>query len=177
MRLLALDLGTTTGWAVASQGNLCESGVESFIAPKGAAVGWRWIRFNDWLTLMIRRWQPTLIVWEAPILAHKSAASARVAFALSTRVEEMAARNKIKIAAAHNVTVKKFITGRGDVKKEAVTELMRRHYGARVSADEADALAVMRFALAMLAEEARHREGQQGPQGFGKPRDPASPQP
>lgn len=52
MNILALDLGTKTGWALRMRGGMVSSGTENF-APKAKELpGRRWIKFRAWLAGM-----------------------------------------------------------------------------------------------------------------------------
>ena len=48
--LLALDLGTTTGWALSSRDGHLTSGSESFKPGRFEGGGMRYLRFKRWLT-------------------------------------------------------------------------------------------------------------------------------
>jgi hypothetical protein len=48
--ILALDLGTTTGWALRSHDGLITSGTVSFRPGRFDGGGMRYLRFTNWLT-------------------------------------------------------------------------------------------------------------------------------
>ena len=48
--ILALDLGTQTGWALRSQDNSIHSGSQSFKSQRFEGGGMRFLRFKRWLT-------------------------------------------------------------------------------------------------------------------------------
>ena len=48
--ILALDLGTTTGWALVSRDGLLNGGSESFKPQRFEGGGMRYLRFKRWLT-------------------------------------------------------------------------------------------------------------------------------
>ena len=50
MATLALDLGTTTGWALRTDAGQIVSGSESFKPSRFVGGGWRYLRFRRWLT-------------------------------------------------------------------------------------------------------------------------------
>ncbi|SFE92873.1 hypothetical protein [Nitrosomonas sp. Nm166] len=50
--LLALDLGTNTGWALSSRDGLITSGTEQFKPQRFEGGGMRHLRFKHWLTEM-----------------------------------------------------------------------------------------------------------------------------
>jgi len=49
MNILALDLGTTTGWAIISDGHKT-SGTENYNTDRFSGGGMRYLRFKKWLT-------------------------------------------------------------------------------------------------------------------------------
>ena len=48
--ILALDLGTTTGWAIRGHDGLITSGTASFRPGRFDGGGMRFLRFTNWLT-------------------------------------------------------------------------------------------------------------------------------
>ena len=52
--LLALDLGTTTGWAVQAADGLITSGTVSFRPSRYDGGGMRYLRFRGWLDQLAR---------------------------------------------------------------------------------------------------------------------------
>ena len=53
--ILALDLGTTTGWAIRGFDGLITSGTVSFKPSRYDGGGMRYLRFTNWLTEIERR--------------------------------------------------------------------------------------------------------------------------
>lgn len=176
MNLLALDLGTHTGWALQENGRI-ESGVQVFDVKRGESPGMRYVRFRRWLQDMI--WQPTergkygyphvllhevaarvgLIVYEQS--HNRGGAATEVAAGFTTRVQESCAEGKLEHAAVHSATLKKFTTGsgRGDKDKmaaaaidkgwltEAQAELA---YDSKFDDNEVDAICLLHYALSEL---------------------------
>ena len=52
--ILALDLGTTTGWALSGHGGLITTGTASFKPGRYDGGGMRYLRFTNWLTELDR---------------------------------------------------------------------------------------------------------------------------
>ena len=48
-KILALDLGTKTGWAFCNSHGVISSGSKSFLNTRFESVGMRFLKFNDWL--------------------------------------------------------------------------------------------------------------------------------
>jgi hypothetical protein len=49
MNILALDLGTTTGWAICTRDGTVRSGSQSFAVKRMEAAGQRWLKFRAFL--------------------------------------------------------------------------------------------------------------------------------
>lgn len=120
MRILALDLGTRTGWACNCHGRL-ESGVQVFDVKRGESPGMRFLRFNSWFIQWAQTdWRPELVVYEMP--HHRGGAATEVTVGMSTRVLEFCAKNDIDHASVHSGTLKKFVTGSGKGDKSVMAK-------------------------------------------------------
>lgn len=176
MNILALDLATHTGWALYEAGRL-ESGVETFEPKRHESRGMRFIAFNRWLEQiatveqMIRGDQSRLgppashrvprieiIVYEQA--HHRGGAATEIAAGFVTRVHEFCAVHGIEYAAVHSATLKKFVTGKGNADKAAVSIAVVNRWAPHRSAlwiddNEADALALLHYALAEIVPAGR----------------------
>ena len=61
--LLALDLGTTTGWALHGLEGLITSGTVSFRPGRFDGGGMRYLRFTNWLGELDRLSGPIATIW------------------------------------------------------------------------------------------------------------------
>ena len=61
--ILALDLGTTTGWALRGHDGLITSGTASFKPGRYDGGGMRYLRFTNWLTELDRLSGPCAAIW------------------------------------------------------------------------------------------------------------------
>lgn len=162
MNVLALDLGTHTGWAMARHGAI-ESGAQTFDLKRGESQGMRYLRFNRWLDEIVT--QPLsdliggprtggvvqLIAYEQP--HHRGGAATEIANGFATRVQECCARLKIEHAAVPASTLKKWTTGKGNAEKDEMRVAVAKRWN-RLPAtdDEADAIALLYYALATWGE-------------------------
>jgi Holliday junction resolvasome RuvABC endonuclease subunit len=152
MNLLALDLATRCGWALLENGRL-ESGTDTFDVKRGESPGTRYLRFNRWLdefALHPSAGLPRveLIVFEQ---AHqRGGAATEVAAGFSTRVMEFCAKHGIEHASVHTASLKKWTTGKGNADKAAMLEAVARRWKRVDTDDEADAVALLYYALAEL---------------------------
>jgi crossover junction endodeoxyribonuclease RuvC len=152
MKILALDLGTKTGWAARFAGGAVESGTQVFDVRRGESPGMRYIRFRAWLTQMLDHVQPDLVAFEQA--HHRGGAATEVAAGFSTRVLEFCAEAGIEHTSVHTATLKKHATGKGNAKKAVMIEAAEARWGMTFkSDDEADARCVLAWALERFAGE------------------------
>lgn len=145
--ILALDLATTTGWALGDT-RIAASGtvrLEGSSAPYHA----RWLNLWWWLEHMRELYGVRRIVREAPIVHGRGTNSYRVAFGLAATVESWcewggAADEEISPSA-----IKKHATGKGNAKKDAMLIAAARRWPDIDIADNnhADALWLLDLAL------------------------------
>ena len=175
MNILALDLGTRTGWALSESGRI-ESGVQVCDVKRGESPGMRFVRFNRWLQEATDNHDPNapavstdgtlyyrprvdIIVYEQA--HHRGGAATEVAAGFATRVQEFCARHGIEHAAVHSATLKKFTTGSGRGDKTVMFRAALAKgwlSGTRaivedrplVDDNEVDAICLLHYALAEL---------------------------
>ena len=68
--ILALDLGTTTGWALRGYDGLITSGTVSFKPGRFDGGGMRYLRFTNWLTEIDRLSGPIAAIWFEEVRRH-----------------------------------------------------------------------------------------------------------
>ena len=68
--ILALDLGTTTGWALRSHDGLITSGTVSFRPGRFDGGGMRFLRFTNWLTELDQLSGPIAAIWFEEVRRH-----------------------------------------------------------------------------------------------------------
>lgn len=117
--------------------------------PKtGEDVGAFLIAFEDWLTFKVREIGPSLLLFEAPILASSATPHVtRKLHALAGITEMVAVRAAIECCEVYPVTVKKALTGSGRADKDDMVRAARS-YGFNPSVpDEADAFGLWLHAV------------------------------
>ncbi len=149
MRILGLDLGTKTGWACnygyeVKQSAL--SGVQDFSLKRGESPGMRYLRFRSWLAEIWGLERPTLIVYEQA--HHRGGAATQVLNGLVSHLQAFCAEKNIDHTPVHSATLKKFATGSGRASKADMVKAMQKRWNwDGTSDDEADALAVLAWAI------------------------------
>lgn len=148
IRALALDHANRCGWA--ATGERLHFGAEVFAGAHGA----RFVAFTDWLAALADEHRPTVIVAEAPSFNPSGRDVAKLAWAWTTRAEELASRRGIEFRQVAATTVKLWATGSGAADKEAMRAAAIRRAGltgieaALLTYDEADAICLALYAAA-----------------------------
>ncbi len=144
MNVLALDLATHTGWALLENGRL-ESGVDVFDVRRGESAGMRYVKFGRWLQEIGGRAE--FVVYEQTVPGIGGAAR-EISAGLVSHVQAYCARRDIEHAACWPSTLKKWTTGKGNASKAEMLEAVARRWRRVDDDNEADALALLHYALA-----------------------------
>lgn len=166
---LALDLATSTGFCFGP----ADSGEVPIIGhvrmpSTGADVGRFLCAWQDWLEPKVREVEPTLIVFEAPILpAQTQMATTRKLQGMAGVTEMVCHRAGIECAEVATSQVKKALTGSGRADKADMMAAARLYGFAPAVSDEADAFGIWLCALRL-----RHptHAGSWDPMNFRAPR-------
>lgn len=156
MRLLCLDLATNTGYAC---GSLAEGVIESgsYRLPKTEDdVGLYLAYFRKWLESSVRRLEPREIIFEMPVLpplGKTTLITLRKLYGLCGLTELVAQDLSLSCAEANVSDVCSHFLGRGyprasDPRKRATVAKCRERGWTPRDEDNADALALLDFALA-----------------------------
>jgi len=76
--MLALDLGTITGWALCAPEGLITSGTVSFRPSRYDGGGMRYLRFTNWLTELDQLSGPIAAIWYEEVRRHAGTDAAHV---------------------------------------------------------------------------------------------------
>ncbi|WP_211110564.1 hypothetical protein [Acuticoccus mangrovi] len=98
--ILALDLGTTTGWAIRGHDGLITSGSASFRPGRFDGGGMRFLRFTNWLTEIERLSGPIAAIWFEEVRRHTGADAAHVFGGLMATFTAWAEMRGVPYAAA-----------------------------------------------------------------------------
>lgn len=149
--ILALDLGTKTGYALRRRDGSTRHGTEVFTPRKSWSEGQKWARYRAWLAGVINDEKVHRVVYEQ-VIRHEvkgrpvwDAAHAYGAFEAITHM--VCDGFNIQAHGVNLSTVKKSFTGSGRAKKEDVM-LQAKARGFKVVDDNnADALAILHWAV------------------------------
>lgn len=142
MRILALDLARSTGWAVGDQKTII-SGTRRF---NEADFGDLAVNYKLWLEGLIDEHKPDLVAYESPVVKHPHAA--KILVGLSWLVIIVCKEHNIPYLSVPNTSVKKFFCGKiyGKTTKPypGIVEARRRGFDPQTT-DEADAIAILLY--------------------------------
>lgn len=139
-KILTLDLGTHTGFAISISNRVIESGTKVF--KKSNELASRVREFSYWLGCILKNYEIDTVIYE-DVKAHKGVLAAHLyggfLFAMASVCEEM----KIKYKGVGVGTIKKAATGRGNATKEDMIEAVRKLGFDPVDDNEADAISTL----------------------------------
>ena len=144
--ILALDLGTTTGWALRGHDGLITSGTTSFRPGRFDGGGMRYLRFTNWLTEVDRLSGPIAAIWFEEVRRHVGTDAAHVYGGLMATLTAWTELRGIPYEGVPVGTIKRFATGRGNADKAAMIAAMRGRGFAPADDNEADAIALLLWA-------------------------------
>lgn len=155
--VLSLDLATNVGFAVYAPGAGIRSGTWR-VAPPATGIGVFLHRFDEQLTERLRLFAPTYVIFEAPWVGPQTHQdTARKLLGLAGETERVCHREGLaerNVYEANNAAVRKHFCGKGRgpraEMKDRVIRACRERGWAPESDDEADALAVLDYAIHWL---------------------------
>ena len=145
--LLALDLGTTTGWALRAPDGLITSGTASFRPCRYDGGGMRYLRFTNWLTEMDRLSGPIATIWFEEVRRHAGTDAAHVFGGLMASLTSWAELRGIPYQGVPVGTIKKHAAGKGNAPKQAMIDAARARGFCPADDNEADAIAILLWAI------------------------------
>ena len=140
--LLALDLGTKTGFATQTKGGIT-SGVQEFKNNRFSGGGMRYLKFEKWLSEMPR---PDQVIFEE-VRRHRGTDAAHVYGGLMAVLTKFCEAQQIPYAAVPVGTIKKSWTGNGNASKDLMIDKAKKRGFNPTDDNEADALALLHYWL------------------------------
>ena len=145
--ILALDLGTTTGWALRAPDGLITSGTVSFRPSRYDGGGMRYLRFTNWLTELDRLSGPIAAIWYEEVRRHVGTDAAHVFGGLKATLTSWGELRGVPYAGVPVGTIKRHATGKGNANKDAMIASARARGFSPADDNEADAIAILLWAL------------------------------
>ena len=140
--ILAVDLGTTTGWAIRNQFGIT-SGSISFRQDRFAGGGMRYLRFQRWLSELPK----VSIVYFEEVRRHLGVDAAHAYGGFLGTLTAWCEMKKIPYQGIPVGTIKRFITGKGNASKLEVIEGVKALGYRPIDDNEADALSLLHLAM------------------------------
>ena len=149
MNILAFDLGTTTGWAMWRGPGMVHSGSQSFKPARFDGGGMRYLRFSRWLDELLpkRNADPWRVAFEE-VRRHQGTDAAHAYGGFMAHLTAWCERRCIPYEGVPVATIKKHVTGKGNASKVDVLVSVQLLGYAPCDDNEADALAIMSWAVA-----------------------------
>ena len=145
--VLALDLGTHTGWAVHQRDGSIVSGTQHFTPSRFEGGGMRFLRFRHWLTEAKQATGELDAVFFEEVRRHAGVDGAHAYGGFLAHLTAWCEHHSIPYRGVPVATIKKHATGKGNADKDAVIAAMRDKGFSPADDNEADALALLDWAL------------------------------
>lgn len=144
--ILALDLGTTTGWALRSMG-ITTSGRLSLKPSRYDGGGMRYLRFRRWLEQLQVDAGPIGAVYFEEVRRHVGTDAAHVYGGLLGQLTAWCEEHGVAYQGVPVGTIKAFATGRGNSDKAAMIAAVQARGFSPADDNEADAIAILLWAI------------------------------
>ena len=145
--VLALDLGTQTGWALRGRDDTVTSGSESFKPHRFEGGGMRYLRFKRWLTEVKQSADMIGAVFFEEVRRHAGVDAAHAYGGFMAHLTAWCEHHQIPYQGVPVGTIKRHATGKGNAGKQDVIAAVRRRSYQPADDNEADALALLHWAL------------------------------
>jgi Holliday junction resolvasome RuvABC endonuclease subunit len=146
MTVLALDLGTKTGWALHGSDQAIASGTVEFKNDRWQGGGMRFLRFKQWLTEIKQMAGGLDVVLVEEVRRHISTDSSHAYGGWLAIVTAWCEHHQIPYEAVPVGTIKRHATGKGNANKQAMIVAMQERGFNPSDDNEADALALLGWA-------------------------------
>ena len=146
--VLALDLGTTTGWALRGQDGGITSGTISFKPTRFEGGGMRFLRFRGWLAEVAALSGGVARVVFEEVRAHAGTDAAHIYGGFLAHLSAWCEERSIAYQGVPVATIKAFVTGKGNANKAKMVAAIQARGFAPADDNEADAIALLLWATA-----------------------------
>ena len=154
--ILAIDLGTKTGWALRSADGQITSGTVEFRNDRWQGGGMRFLRFKGWLNEIKQMAGGIDAVFVEEVRRHAGVDASHAYGGWLAILTAWCEHHGIPYEAVPVGTIKRHATGKGNASKQAVIDAVRALGHDPVDDNEADALAILHWALEnRMTEDAR----------------------
>jgi len=145
--ILALDLGTHTGWALHQLDGTITSGTEHFRPQRFEGGGMRFLRFKRWLNELLNISQDIHAIYFEEVRRHAGVDAAHAYGGFMGHLTAWCEQRRIPYLGVPVGTIKKHATGKGNAGKADMIASVRARGFQPGDDNEADALALLYWAI------------------------------
>ena len=157
MNILAIDLGTTTGWALSQADGIISGSVGFAVSGRSVArsvaksansvnSGIRFLNFRNWLIGMFAKHQIDTVAFEM-VHNHKGVYAAHIYGGFLATLETVCFEQQATIVPFGVKVIKKFITGNGNASKQDMIDAVVSLGFKPIDDNEADSIGLLLLAL------------------------------
>ena len=144
--VLALDLGTTTGWAMGLTDGTVVSGTMAFRPGRYEGGGMRYLRFRSWLDEMLRQAPDLGAVYFEEVRRHAGTDAAHIYGGFLAHLSAWCEQRRMPYQGVPVGAIKRHVTGKGNADKQAVIAAVTARGFTVADDNEADAIAILLWA-------------------------------
>lgn len=144
--VLALDLGTTTGWALRSRDGGITSGTMTFRPSRFEGGGMRFLRFHGWLAEVAGLSGGVARIVFEEVRAHAGTDAAHIYGGFLGMLTAWCEEHDVPYEGVPVGTIKRFATGKGNADKATMVAAIQARGFAPADDNEADAIALLLWA-------------------------------
>jgi Holliday junction resolvasome RuvABC endonuclease subunit len=145
--ILALDLGTTTGWAIRNSRCRMLHGTAEFRSSRFEGGGMRYLRFGKWLDQTLEITGGIDAVHFEEVRRHAGTDAAHIYGGFLAALTSWCEQKVIAYQGVPVGTIKRFATGKGNADKATMVAAIRERGFEPADDNEADAIAILLWAL------------------------------
>ena len=145
--ILALDLGTTTGWAIRNGGGHIASGTASFRPSRYEGGGMRYVRFRSWLDQLTIDSDSLAAIYFEEVRRHAGTDAAHIYGGFLATLTAWCEQRDVAYQGVPVGTIKRHVTGKGNADKAAVIASICARGFTPADDNEADAIAILLWAI------------------------------
>jgi hypothetical protein len=145
--ILALDLGSTTGWAVRTARCRILHGTAEFRPSRYEGGGMRYLRFGKWLDQTLDVTGGIDAVYFEEVRRHIGTDAAHIYGGFLAALTSWCEQRGIAYQGVPVGTIKRFATGKGNADKAAMIAAIRERGFEPADDNEADAIAILLWTL------------------------------